>query len=111
MRKDANIPRPHLRTDFTGRRYGRLVAIAPDAPGKWRYLCDCGNECVKSSSVVVQGSTSSCGCFRRESATKVCMSRVKPGCHVIGLGKPGGGLCVGVTVKSSKISDITAEEG
>lgn len=79
MRKDANIPRPHLRTDFTGRRYGRLVAIAPDAPGKWRYLCDCGNECVKSSSVVVQGSTSSCGCFRRESATKVCMSRVKTG--------------------------------
>lgn len=57
--------------DLTGKRIGRLTVISRafnDSNGKpaWNCVCDCGTECVKSSSALIGGFTKSCGCWRKE---------------------------------------------
>jgi hypothetical protein len=57
--------------NLLGQRFGRLVVLAragSDKHGRaiWLCACDCKNEVVLSSSVLVQGHTRSCGCLRRE---------------------------------------------
>jgi hypothetical protein len=58
--------------DYTGRRFGRLVAlrlIKRDAKWndhKWLFECDCGEERVISIKSVRSGHTSSCGCLFSE---------------------------------------------
>ena len=55
--------------DLTGRRFGRLVCVAPTeeraANGRvvWRCRCDCGNECLAVSSQLIIGYKKSCGCL------------------------------------------------
>lgn len=61
--------------DITGKRFGRLVAVAPVSQSKngvWKWLCkcDCGNEKIVSIGNLTSGSTRSCGCFRKENAIK-----------------------------------------
>ncbi len=58
--------------DLAGKTLGRLTAIervGADRHGKaqWRFKCACGNECVITGSLVVRGSTTSCGCANDES--------------------------------------------
>lgn len=60
------------RIDRIGERYGRLTVIG-DVPevGKHRHthkkcICDCGTECIVLTHNLVQGSTQSCGCIRKE---------------------------------------------
>lgn len=52
--------------DRLGKRFGRLVAVAKAKTerGKAGYLCrcDCGNEIVVRSGLLVSGNTKSCGC-------------------------------------------------
>mgnify|MGYP006908855972 CR=1 FL=1 len=57
--------------DLTGQRFGNLVVIRPN--GKrfnkkaWLCQCDCGNtKIIRSSNLRVDGTTNSCGCYRRE---------------------------------------------
>ena len=56
-------------TDLTGRRFGKLVAIAPTDQRKygggivWRCLCDCDNVVYVSSHQLTSGYTKSCGCL------------------------------------------------
>lgn len=56
--------------DLSGRIFGRLVVAerTENVGGKpaWRCLCACGTECVVSANNLRNGSTSSCGCYRRE---------------------------------------------
>ena len=57
--------------DISGRRYGRLVAVRQvssdgERPTVWLFRCDCGAEKELASTNVIQGSTRSCGCLRRE---------------------------------------------
>lgn len=58
--------------DITGQRFGRLVAIErTEKKGSsghlyWRCKCDCGNECLVTSSNLRNGSTKSCGCLNIE---------------------------------------------
>lgn len=53
--------------DYTGSRFGRLVALYPSAViGRWVWACDCGMMAVKSVKSVRDGSTRSCGCIKRE---------------------------------------------
>jgi hypothetical protein len=55
--------------DLTGKRFGRLTAQWPVGRAKriyWLFLCDCGTLKIASTSDVVTGHISSCGCFRRE---------------------------------------------
>lgn len=62
------------RVDLTGKRFGRLVALKPQATDKttgnvrWLCLCDCGNYSTVSTTGLRQGGTQSCGCFAREMA-------------------------------------------
>lgn len=60
-----------LKHNLVGERFGRLLVIsrAPNSPtGKpmWNCVCDCGTECVKQSSALVNGCTRSCGCYNIE---------------------------------------------
>lgn len=56
--------------DFTGIRFGRLIALSKDVPVKgqtrWRFLCDCGTERVADIENVRSGTIRSCGCLARE---------------------------------------------
>ena len=62
-------------TDLTGRTFGRLTAVtraerSPTQGTMWLFKCACGTEKVLSSVNVVHGTTKSCGCLNRESASK-----------------------------------------
>lgn len=52
--------------DYTGRRFGRLLAQWPVSRGRWLFLCDCGS--LKTIYVlnVTHGLSQSCGCLRNE---------------------------------------------
>lgn len=50
-----------------GQKNGRLTTVeyshtAANGSRYWKYLCDCGNECVKAACDVRRGRTKSCGC-------------------------------------------------
>jgi hypothetical protein len=55
---------------IAGERYGRLIALSlASAPGeqrRWLCQCDCGRTKVVSQSLLRTGTTSSCGCLRKE---------------------------------------------
>lgn len=59
--------------DITGQKFGRLTALyhagsAKDKSALWMCKCDCGNEKVVTSTALLSGKTSSCGCLKREVA-------------------------------------------
>lgn len=63
------MPRGH-RMDLTGQQFGRLTVERLHAVEKgravWACRCICGNETVVKAGNLRRGSTSSCGCYRRE---------------------------------------------
>jgi hypothetical protein len=60
------------RIDMVGQRFGRLVVTAyagrdnHNGNALWECACDCGNTVVTDGYRLRHGSTSSCGCWRRE---------------------------------------------
>ena len=61
--------------DLTGQRFGRLIAVRPTEERRQRFVvweckCDCGNTVHVTSGMLKCGNTSSCGCLRKEIATK-----------------------------------------
>jgi hypothetical protein len=57
--------------DITGKRFGRLVAIAPTGKvtggsAEWRFRCDCGQECLSTVIGVRATNRRSCGCLKKE---------------------------------------------
>ncbi len=59
--------------DITGQKFSRLTAMCLDhrnihGQALWRFVCDCGNECVISMQDVKSGHTKSCGCYDKERA-------------------------------------------
>lgn len=63
--------------DLTGQRFGRLIVIGekqsiPRVGRHWRCKCDCGNECVRSTSKLRDKAhiNKSCGCARRDSIAR-----------------------------------------
>lgn len=57
--------------DLTGQRFGRLVAIRDSGKRKgtfvlWECKCDCGNTKLVISSSLINGETTSCGCYINE---------------------------------------------
>ena len=67
MHKNAN--------DLTGKRFGSLLVIGESGRGSgrsilWLCRCDCGKEKVIRANHLSSGSSSSCGCVRRERAVK-----------------------------------------
>lgn len=64
--------------DLTGQKFGRLTVIkrvGTSKSGKVLWLCECSceehNRVTTTTSNLVTGTTKSCGCFARESASKV----------------------------------------
>lgn len=61
--------------DLTDQRFGRLVVIARAERKSnftyWICRCDCGNQTVVRRDHLMDGTTSSCGCFSREVHSEV----------------------------------------
>lgn len=61
--------------NMTGKKFGMLTIIEPAGALKngemfWRCRCDCGNETVTRGSLLRNGTTKSCGCYRKIAAQK-----------------------------------------
>lgn len=57
--------------DLTGKRFGRLAILSragntPNGRTTWTAKCDCGKEHIVQGDSLRSGSTTSCGCYRRE---------------------------------------------
>lgn len=63
--------------DLTGKKFGRLYAqsIKGKTRDNKRYIyhcvCDCGNECDVLGELLSSGKTKSCGCLRKETASRI----------------------------------------
>jgi hypothetical protein len=61
-----------LTIDLLGQRFGRLVVVKRaknqdhDNHAYWECLCDCGSIIITSSKRLRNGTTKSCGCFRKD---------------------------------------------
>ena len=60
---------------LTGQRFGRLTAVRPTEKRKgssvvWECKCDCGETAFVATEHLMNGDTQSCGCLRREKASK-----------------------------------------
>lgn len=69
-------------TDYTGRRFGRLVVLrkASQKSGnayKWECLCDCGNKKYITIGNLIKGDILSCGCYRSEKMSTHRMTGTK----------------------------------
>lgn len=61
----------NVRKDYSGQRFGRLVALncTGEHKGKeliWKLQCDCGNIVELPVSKFISGNTKSCGCLRKD---------------------------------------------
>lgn len=72
----VNHSRRGLTSDLTGHRYGKLTVSGYHAGGGgtsgayWDCLCDCGESTIVRGKDIRLGTTSSCGCAKREVAAK-----------------------------------------
>ena len=64
----------HPRKDLTGQRFGMLTAIEWTKGGRWRCICDCGNETIVDTRNLITGHTKSCGCKRYKTKNVTDMS-------------------------------------
>lgn len=63
------------RADLVGKRFGRLTVSSLSRIDNrnqciWRCVCDCSGETETSGYNLINGQTTSCGCYQRECATK-----------------------------------------
>lgn len=67
--------------DLEGRRFGRLIAEnRAENRGKrtmWNCLCDCGNRKAVGTADLLKGTVLSCGCYRKETATKQALANAE----------------------------------
>ena len=59
-----------IKEDLTGKRFGRLLVLAPydkkNRAWRWKCKCDCGNETIGIGAKMKCGLKKSCGCFKSE---------------------------------------------
>lgn len=71
----------HNRSNFTGRRFGKLVALKPDGKYrgkiKWLCQCDCGKQKIVIGCNLTSGGSASCGCVTLQSIAKRAKMSVK----------------------------------
>lgn len=67
--------------NIIGNTYGRLIVIGDGVDGKVRCKCQCGNIVDVSRCNLTSGSTTSCGCYRKENMKRLapqnCLKRVE----------------------------------
>lgn len=78
----CNNPKGAPFQNHAGRTFGRLTAIEYVGRTKWKCQCSCGNTTTVNAIRLKNGTTSSCGCFRKERARKLRLTH--------GYGKRGG---------------------
>jgi len=58
------------RRDLTNQRFGKLLVLSyadnKNGHACWNCLCDCGKMVIVSSTSLIEGNTTSCGCYQRE---------------------------------------------
>ena len=54
------------RTKLYGQIFGRLTVLDWEGNGKWRCLCECGNEILVQTDNLKSGNTKSCGCLQKD---------------------------------------------
>jgi hypothetical protein len=69
--------------DLTGQRFGRLLALRASAVRRgsrtfWECVCDCGSEATRSTKLLRNGDSASCGCLHIERAMRHVKSNTKP---------------------------------
>lgn len=72
MARELNRKRTNEK--MLGKRFGRLVVVErTDTPGHARFICqcDCGNRITVLGSSLLTGTTTSCGCIRRENSKRL----------------------------------------
>ena len=57
-----------------GERYGMLVVESFAGNGKWKCICDCGNEVIVRSGNLTYGNTKSCGCLNDYKRHNSCIT-------------------------------------
>lgn len=72
----------HPRRDLTGKKFGRLTVVEWVNDGKWKCVCDCGNETIVSTCNLRNGNTKSCGCLQRERASGASFVQIPDGTRV-----------------------------
>lgn len=55
---------------LAGKRFGRLTVISHENGRKWKCICDCGNEKIVDAASLLNGATTSCGCYNSEALSK-----------------------------------------
>ncbi len=65
-----------MKINIIGKKFGRLTVLSFSHYDKakernyWNCLCECGNEVVRSTCDLKSSKTPSCGCYKKERATK-----------------------------------------
>ncbi|WP_390406439.1 alcohol dehydrogenase [Lacticaseibacillus jixiensis] len=95
------------RIDMTGQHYGRLTVMGyagrdeHNGNALWRCECECGNTIVTDGYRLRHGSTTSCGCWRREVSV---VNAMKNPAFVANIGAHDGfGVMDGVNLQASLI--------
>lgn len=75
------------RKDLTGQTFGRLTVLgfagaAPNGNATWRCRCACGNLTVVDGYRLRKGTTTSCGCYRREVMQKAIYTNPKTAARI-----------------------------
>ena len=73
LRKDFHVMGKPIR-NLLGQKFNKLtpISMAKKPEGSvqtgiwWKCLCDCGNETTVKGTLITNGSTKSCGCYKRE---------------------------------------------
>lgn len=76
-------------SNFIGMRFGRLTVISfeyyKNRQSRWKCLCDCGKETIVRQDHLKDGSTKSCGCFRREEQSHKAKKHGQKGTRLYGI--------------------------
>ena len=68
--------------DRTGQKYNRVTFLefidtAENGAARWKVRCDCGTEFITNATNILQGGTTSCGCYKKEMLRKRNQNRKK----------------------------------
>jgi hypothetical protein len=66
------------RLNLANQRFGRWTALRYTSASKWLCRCNCGNESEVTSSLLVRGTSKSCGCLQRELSSERRKAAVRP---------------------------------
>ena len=65
-----------IQKNVIGQKFGRLLVVSDSGERKggytmWNCQCDCGNIIKVKSGLLYKGTTQSCGCYQKETASKI----------------------------------------